>query len=182
MLNVATMVKNLAHAVLYGQEKYKGLGVKNPFFLEEVIYIMALFNMSVCNKLTDQLLRTNAEAFRVKICIPFSITGITYNSKTFAYYMTNGWYKSFRKFTSKLVYELEILEDYGDLPLLREKDVYPMQLFVDKGYKSLDIKCFNFVWKHIQAVTLAGIATVDGNRISHQFFEGQAGNGLRVNV
>ena len=32
-LNAAGVVRNLAHAVFYGPEKYQGLVVKNPFFL-----------------------------------------------------------------------------------------------------------------------------------------------------
>ena len=34
-LNAAGVVRNLAHAVLNGPEKYQGLAVKNPFFLQQ---------------------------------------------------------------------------------------------------------------------------------------------------
>ena len=33
-LNAAGVARNLAHAVLYGPEKYQGLAVQNPFFLQ----------------------------------------------------------------------------------------------------------------------------------------------------
>ena len=65
------------------------------------------------------------------------------------------------------LYKLDVTEDYDDLPLLRNKDVYIMQAFVDKGFKNADLKALNFVQKFIQAVTLADIATTDGHRISH---------------
>ena len=91
MLNATGMVKNLAHIVLYSSEKYQGLRVKNPYFLQEIIHIMAFLNESVCNSSTGQLFRANTEAFRVEMCIPFSIIETEYNGKTFAYYMPDSW-------------------------------------------------------------------------------------------
>ena len=68
---------------------------------------------------------------------------------------------------SDSLYNLDITEDYVDLLLLRDKDIYIMQAFVDKGFKNADLKALNFVRKFIQAVTLADIATIGGHCISH---------------
>ena len=48
---------------------------------------MAFLNESVCGSSTGDLLRSNAEAFRVEMGIPVSITGTKYDDKTFAYYI-----------------------------------------------------------------------------------------------
>ena len=87
---------------------------------------MAFLNESVCGSSTSDLLCSNAEAFRVEMGIPFSITGTKYDAKTFAYYMPEGWYKSLWKFTSKDCYNMDITEDFEDLPLLRARDMYIM--------------------------------------------------------
>ena len=134
------MVKTLACAVFYSPALYQGIDAKNPLYLQEIIHIMAFLNESVCGSSTGDLLRSNTEAFRVEMGIPFSITGTEYDDKTFAYYMPDGWYKSLWKFTSKTCYKMDITEDYEDLPLLRSKDVYLMQAFVDHGYKEKDLK------------------------------------------
>ena len=63
------LVCKLAHAVLYGPEDYQGLAVKNPDFPQEIIHINAFLNEAVCNSSIGQLLRANAEAFRVEIGI-----------------------------------------------------------------------------------------------------------------
>ena len=70
-LNAEGVVQNLAHAVLYGPEKYQDLAVKNPFFLQQIIHITALMTEAVCNSSTGILLRYSAEAFRVKLVFPF---------------------------------------------------------------------------------------------------------------
>ena len=77
------------------------------------------------------------------------------------------------------LYKLDITKAYDDPPLLRHKDVYIMQAFVDKGFKNADLKALNFVRKFIQAVTLADIATTDGHRISHRSYDAVESNGLR---
>ena len=85
-LNAAGVVRNFAHAVLYGPEVYQGLAVKNPYFLQEIIHITGLMTEAVCNSSTGKLLRYSSEAFRVEIGIPFSLTSTPYDERTFAYY------------------------------------------------------------------------------------------------
>ena len=51
----------------------------------------------------------------------------------FAYYMPDSWFKSPWRFISKVIYELYMLEDYEDSPLLQVKDIYLMQVIVNNG-------------------------------------------------
>ena len=80
------------------------------------------------------------------------------------------------------IFDLEVTEDYQDMPILREKDVYLMKAFVDGGFRNTDLKSLNFVRKYLKAVTLADIATADGRRISHYSYKGLEGNGLRKDL
>ena len=80
------------------------------------------------------------------------------------------------------IFDLDVTEDYQDMPILRETDVYLMEAFVDGGFRNADLKALNFVRKYLQAVTLADIATADGRRISHHSYEGLEGNGLRKDL
>lgn len=75
-------------------------------------------------------------------------------------------------------YKLDITKDYVNLPRQHKKDIYIMQSFVDNGFKNNNLKALNFVCKFIKFVTLADIATVDGNCISYQSFEAVESNGL----
>ena len=96
--------------------------------------------------------------------------------------MPSGWYKNLWRLMSTPIFALEITEDYTDLPVLRERDVYLMQAFVDGGFQNGDLKSLNFVRKFLKAVTLADIATADGCRISHHSYEGMESNGLRKDL
>ena len=96
--------------------------------------------------------------------------------------MPSGWYKNLWKFMSTPIFDLEITEDYQNMPILREKDVYLMESFVEAGYRNSDLKSLNFVWKYLQAVTLADIASSDGKSISFDSYEVQEGNGLRKDL
>ena len=90
----AGITKNIAHAVLYGPLEYQGIGVKNPFFFQGIIHIIAFLNESACNSYTGELLRSNAGFFKIEMGIPFSLTSTNYNEKTYISYMPSGWYKN----------------------------------------------------------------------------------------
>ena len=70
------------------------------------------------------------------------------------------------------IFDLDITEDYLDLLILRERDVYLMESFVKGGFRSADLKALNFVWKFLQVVSLSDIATADGRRIAHHSYHG----------
>ena len=55
------MVKNFLYAILYGPLEYQGIGVKNPYFLQEIIHIITFLNEAASNSSTGELLQSNAE-------------------------------------------------------------------------------------------------------------------------
>ena len=127
------------NTVLYGPEKYQGLAVQNPFFLQQIINVTTLVTETVCNSSTGKLLRYSAETFRVEIGIPSLLTSTPYDEKTFASYCPPCWYKSLWQFMSKAIYRLDLCEDYPDLQPLRMNDVFLMQSFVDSGFRGPDL-------------------------------------------
>ena len=56
------------------------------------------------------------------------------------------------------------------------------QFFETNGYKREDLKLINFVWKYLHAFILVDIATINGNKISHQSIEGIKSNRLREDI
>ena len=140
------MAKNIAHAIFYGPLEYQGIGVQNPYFLQGIIHIITFLNKGACDSSTGELLRANAEFFRVEMGIPFSLTNTKYDKKIYAAYMPSGWYKNLWRFMSTPIFDLDVTEDYQDLPILRETDVYLMEAFVEGGFRNADLKSLNFVW------------------------------------
>ena len=183
-MNSVGMVRNMPHTIFYGTEKYQGLNVHNPYFLQGITHVMILIQESVLQSKTGILLRVCAEAFRVKIRIPFSFTNTKYNRRMFAYYVPDCWYKNLWIFMSLLEFNscLEIVKNFEDPPLLRQRDIYLMLVFETNGYKGESLKIINFVWKYLHAFTLADIATIKGNKISQQSIEDIKSNRLRKDV
>ena len=104
--------------------------------------------------------------FRVEIGIPFSLTATPYDEKTFESYCPPCWYKSLWRFMSKVIYKLDLREEYPDLQPLRVNDIFLMQSFVDSGFRGANLKSLNFTRKKLEVITFADIATVDGRRIT----------------
>ena len=86
-MNSAGMVRNMPHAIFYGPEKYQGLNIYYPYFLQEITHLNILIQESVSQSQIFILLRACAEAFRVEIIIPFSLPSTKYDRKTFLYYV-----------------------------------------------------------------------------------------------
>ena len=162
----------------FGPEKFQGLNVYHPYFLQEIIHIQTLFQESLRNSQTGRLLRANAEAFRIDIGVPFSLLDTPYDKETFAYYTTDRWYKSMWKFASSNKFDIRIKEDFIDLPLLRHNDV-PLMTVFSRTYKYLDLKTLNYVRKFLKAYSLADITTIDGKNISHLAYTVEKSNNLR---
>ena len=55
-LSAAGMAKNFPRCIFYGPEKYQGLDVYHPYFLQEIIHIQTLFQESLRNSQTGRLL------------------------------------------------------------------------------------------------------------------------------
>ena len=66
------------------------------------------------------------EAFRLELGLPFSLGTVKYD--IVAPYLSDCWYKHFCKFLSKQ--PLKIIEDYPEVPTLREQDSYILQAFM----------------------------------------------------
>ena len=57
----------MPHAIFYGPEKYQGLNVYNPYFLQGITHVMILIQESVLQSQTIILLREYAEALELKL-------------------------------------------------------------------------------------------------------------------
>jgi hypothetical protein len=89
------------------------------------------------------------------------------------------WYKTLWKFVSSDEFQTEIEKNYQDLKTLRKKDVYIMQQFVGNGFVGKDLTSLNYVRKYLKAITLADIATSNGESTPYNAFEALKGNALR---
>ena len=74
---------------------------------------------------------------------------------------------------------IEIIEDFPDVPLLREGDSYLMAVFITAGYRGLQLKRLNNMRMAMKAVTVADIATPDGRRITQRVLTLKCSNRLR---
>jgi hypothetical protein len=91
--------------------------------------------------------------------------------------LTPAWYGGLLDCITK--HPVEIIEDYPQLPLLRQKDQYIMQGFINAGYRKQDLKILNFMRMSIRAISVADIASATGKTINHLSWELLQGNSLR---
>ena len=111
----------------------------------------------------------------LKSGLPFTLGTVKYD--LVAPYLSDCWYKHLFKFVSKQ--PLEIVEDYPEVPTLRDRDSYIMQAFIDAGFRNKDLYLLNIMRMAMKVVTIADIATPDGKKLLQRAFLLQSGNHLR---
>jgi hypothetical protein len=174
-LQKSSMTSKFPHPVLYGPDLYQGLNIYHPKFWEGIKKISTHIQESVNQSSTGSLIRLTAEGLKLELGIP--MTPCTINWKVVKEYSTPAWYGGLLDFITK--HPIEIIEDYPQLPLLRQKDQYIMQGFIDAGYRKQDLKILNFMRMSIRAVSVADIALATGRTINHLSWELLQGNSLR---
>jgi hypothetical protein len=126
-LQKSGMSSKFPHNVLYSPSLYQGLNIYNPKFWEGIKKISTHIQESVSQSSTGSLIRLTAEGLRLELGIPK--TPGTINWKIVKAYTTPAWYVGIIDFISDQ--PIEIIEDYPQLPLLRQDDQYLMQGFKD---------------------------------------------------
>ena len=127
------MTAKFPRSVLYSPNLYQGFQVMYPYFNQEICHIMAHLQESVNLSQTGQLLRGTAEAFRLEIGVPFTLGTVDF--RIGSDYTTDCWYKHMWNFVD--AHPIEIIEDFLDVPLLREGDSYLMMAFITARYRGL---------------------------------------------
>jgi hypothetical protein len=158
-----------------GPDLYQGLNIYHPKFWEGIKKLSTHIQESVNQSSTGSLIRLTAKGLRLELGI--LISPGTINWKVVKEYSTPAWYGGLLDFITK--HPIEILEDCQQLTLLRQKDQYIMQGFINAGYRKQDLKILNFMGMSIRAVSVADIASATGKTISHLSWELLQGNSLR---
>jgi hypothetical protein len=152
------MSSKFLHNVLYGPALYQGLYIYHSKFWEGIKKISVHIQESVNQSLTGSLIRLTVEGLRLELGVP--MTPGTIEWKIVKAYTTPAWYGGILDFIS--IHPIEIIEDYPQLPLLRQDDQYIMQGFINAGYRKLDLKILNFMQMSLRAVTVADIPSIMG--------------------
>ena len=166
---------NFPREVLYSPDLYQGLNIYNPRFCEGIKKISTLIQESVNQSSTGDLIRLTAEGLRLELGIPLIAGRIDWN--IVQAYTTKVWYRGVLNFASE--HNIEFIEDYPQIPLLRQNDQYIMQGFIKAGYRNKELQILNYMRMSLRAISVADITSVSGLTINHLAWELREGNLLR---
>ena len=147
-LNKSGVSKSFPHAILYGPDLYQGFQVMHPYYNQEIYHIMTHLQESANGSHTGLLLCGTTEAFQLELGLPFSLGSTDY--KICSAFTTDCWYKHLWQFVERN--PIDIVEDFPDVPLIRDGDSYLMQAFIDAGFRGSQLKRLNIMRMVLQAV------------------------------
>ena len=164
-------VKTFTHHILYGPQKYQGMGKMEFWHNQELTHLFNFVNeinkQSTCGQryqITMEQLRLEQGYGGPFTDVPFSHMGPL---------TTDSWIKTL--WQSCQDFDISIHDSFGTLTELREGDVLLMPLFVKRyGHDKPLLKCLQECRQFVQAVSLADLCTMKGERIWDPVFQGTA--------
>jgi hypothetical protein len=157
---------------------FQGLGVMHPFHFKELEHWETILRCGNNGTTTGGLIQVSLEELRLELGVSGMIT-------EWDYYVledcgTDCWVKTVWKYGWD--YAIDLQDRLPQLELRREKDLFLMEAFTQHNYEAPDLKVLNQCRTFLQAVTLADVTTADGKFITQEAWNGNQGNGNRINV
>ena len=101
-LQRAGTTRNAPWIPLFAPGLFQGLGWRHPYYTQGLCHIQTLLQASISCSQTGALLRHTAEAFWVKLGVPFSLGCTSY--KRYSSYVPRSWYKSTWEFVDDMTF------------------------------------------------------------------------------
>ena len=164
----AGFVKTFPRDVLFGPTTFQGLGIMHPWYHQQLLHLIALFEHTQQQTMTGQLLITSYEQLRLEMGTSRFMTDIQY--KTMKDTVTKTWITDLWEFVDQ--FQIQIRDDVRQITTKRKHDKIIMDEFVKAGYGGKSLKNLNECRMFLHAVTLSDIASADGEEITSHAWNG----------
>ena len=148
------------HALLYGQREEGGLGMHDLFVTQGLSHLQKFHQHHGWGTITDKLLTVSLETAILETGIGHNIFDLDYNS--FHMLVSDSWIKGLWKFCH--IHSITIQDRKTKYPsLLRERDVFLMEIFANEGFSEGQLKKLNQCRMYLQVLRLSEITNGYGN-------------------
>jgi hypothetical protein len=152
--------QSFPRAVLYGPTEFQGMGMMDPWILQELKHLEALWDKTTHMDASGYLLSQKFESLRMELGTPDALTDHNYH--LFEYCTTDSWLKTLWKSCQQ--FQIKFDDPFFKPKLQRTGDTFLMHAFALQ-YSSKQLAILNQCRMFLKAITLADITTVDGTQI-----------------
>jgi hypothetical protein len=153
--------RNFPQAVLYGPTEFQGLGMMDPWILQELQHVEVLWDKVTHMDPSGQLFAHELEALRMELGTPDAITDHDY--KQFEHCVTYCWLKTLWQFCRQHHFRFD---DPFDRPRLHGVgDQYLMHAFVLHHFTPKELAMINQCRMFLKVITLADITMANGKSL-----------------
>ena len=168
-LQLAGVASNMARDVVYGPDRFLGLGHGALYHSQEMRHIQVLLDHGNASSPTGHQLRALLEGHKLEIGCGGPLFACDHD--TFGAYATKTWITD----TWRYLWKERILveERTPNLQLQRANDVFIMELFARAGYSRTQLGALNRCRMYLRATTLADITDGAGRAITPRAWAGE---------
>lgn len=168
-LAASGIIRTIDRSICYGNVKYQGLGLRNPFFIQGIEHIKVLLNHGDQPTPTGKLLRANIELTKLEIGVGGDL--FSYSFDKYGFMATKGWVKQTWQFLWNS--NISIKEQTSNPPLMRVNDSFIIEDMI--ATKQLDSHVLRSVQRcltFLDAKTLSDIVDASGTGLRHDSYNG----------
>jgi hypothetical protein len=168
-LSASGVVKSMPRAVVWGPERYQGLGIRHLYTTQGVEHLLAILRHATRATLTGQLLRTSMDELQLELGLQHSLFSYSYSD--YGAIATKSWMTSTWQFLSES--NITLIDPFSKPSLASSADCFLMERFSDHGYKGAELRHLNDCRMHLHALRLSDICTADGRYLTNNAMEVQ---------
>ncbi|HEY9818173.1 MAG TPA: hypothetical protein V6D20_20565, partial [Candidatus Obscuribacterales bacterium] len=162
--------RNFPRTVAFSPTEFQGLGIMHPWYQQELSHIQALLEENAKPlSVAKTFMQISAESLRLELGIGGPFTSIDY--KTASAIATKGWWTSVWR--SAQQFHIDIDDPYEPIRLIRDKDQFLMQAFLNNGFRGKTLHQLNECRMYLRAITLADITNAPGDYLLHTALTGK---------
>ena len=169
-LNKCGVQKRLPRKLVYGTLRSRGLGLKDPYWIQLIQHLLAILRHSHRDTPTHDLIHENMELVQFHVGSERTFWDLPYQQ--YGTLAPRGWIKHTWKALDET--SLHLTGPSLALPRRRTRDVFLMDAFIAQGYEGDDLMALQDCRLHLKAVRLSDITTADGWRIEPRAWAGKA--------
>ena len=153
-------------ALLYGPKDEGGLGFNDLFVTQGITHIQKFHQHHGWKTITDKLITVSMETTILELGIGRNIFELDYDK--FQTLASDSWIKGLWKFCCK--YSITIIDRITRYPpLLREGDMFLMEVFIHEGFTEGQLQKLNLCRMYLQVLRLSDIVNGNGDGFTQAY-------------
>ena len=165
ILNALGTNRHFPRVLLFGPEKYQGMGLTHPYDAQMISQIITLISEGNNRSITGKIIDASLEQFLLEIG---TYQGINSDVHRCENWVTESWIKNIWRYSKQ---HMITIHHPHQIPLMRSQDSCIMDVISKLPFSKKEMYLINEVRLHLQVISISDISDASGRVVLEAFYE-----------